>query len=129
MNNTSSFKKSQLQFIRGNICDKYLVSEIFEKFQIDGVINFAAESHVDNSIENPSPFIETNINGVFNLLNIAFKSWNDGPFNVRKNLDMLNFIKFPQMRFLVQLKMEVVRSQINSNRTLHILQAKRQVIC
>lgn len=92
LNNTSSFKKNpNYNFIRGNICDKYLVSEIFEKFQIDGVINFAAESHVDNSIENPSPFIETNINGVFNLLNIAFKSWNDGPFNVKKKFRHAKF--------------------------------------
>ena len=53
-------------FVKGNICDKDLVCELVE--QADCVINFAAESHVDNSIKNPEIFIETNVQGTLNLL-------------------------------------------------------------
>ena len=59
------------KFIHGDICDNDLVSKIFKNYNIDGVINFAAETHVDNSIINPDNFIKTNINGVYNLLNIS----------------------------------------------------------
>lgn len=62
-------------FVKGNILDQKLVSEILEKFDIDVLVNFAAESHVDNSIANPGAFIETNINGTFSLLNSALKYW------------------------------------------------------
>jgi dTDP-glucose 4,6-dehydratase len=68
------------EFIQGDICDSSLVSEIFRKYNITSVVHFAAESHVDNSIENPDTFIKTNINGTFNLLNIAKDYWMDGPF-------------------------------------------------
>lgn len=53
-------------FIHGNICDKNLVKEIIKN--VDYVVNFAAESHVDNSIKNPSIFVETNVQGTLNLL-------------------------------------------------------------
>lgn len=53
-------------FIHGNICDKDLVKEIIKN--VDYVVNFAAESHVDNSIKNPSIFVETNVQGTLNLL-------------------------------------------------------------
>jgi dTDP-glucose 4,6-dehydratase len=58
-------------FACGNILDSKLVSELLEKFDIDVLVNFAAESHVDNSIANPGAFIETNINGTFALLSSA----------------------------------------------------------
>ena len=54
------------RFVHGNICDKNLVRELID--EVDCVINFAAESHVDNSIKNPEIFIETNIQGTLNLL-------------------------------------------------------------
>lgn len=57
---------SNYTFVKGNICDKHLVYELVE--QTDCVINFAAESHVDNSIKNPEIFIETNVKGTLNLL-------------------------------------------------------------
>ncbi len=66
---------SNYHFVKGNILDQKLVSEILEKFDIDVLVNFAAESHVDNSIANPGAFIETNINGTFSLLNSALKYW------------------------------------------------------
>lgn len=54
------------KFIQGNICDKELVRELIN--EVDCVVNFAAESHVDNSIKNPEIFIETNVKGTLNLL-------------------------------------------------------------
>ena len=54
------------RFVHGNICDKNLVRELID--EVDCVINFAAESHVDNSIKNPEIFIETNVQGTLNLL-------------------------------------------------------------
>ena len=54
------------KFVHGNICDKKLVRELIS--QVDCVVNFAAESHVDNSIKNPEIFIETNVQGTLNLL-------------------------------------------------------------
>ena len=56
------------QFIRGDIMDGDLISKILEQYQIDYLINFAAESHVDNSIANPDDFIMTNIVGTYKLL-------------------------------------------------------------
>ena len=67
-------------FIKGNICNRELVEYIFTKHDIQGVIHFAAESHVDNSIKNPSVFIEANVNGTFTLLDVAYKYWMDKPF-------------------------------------------------
>lgn len=61
--------KKNYQFIKGDICDANLVKEILEQNQVDWLVNFAAESHVDNSINSPEIFIETNVKGAFNLLN------------------------------------------------------------
>ena len=62
-------------FVKGDICDNLLVKNLFEKYNISGVINFAAESHVDNSINSPRQFIKTNIEGTFNLLENARTFW------------------------------------------------------
>ncbi len=72
-------KDANYVFIKGDICDSALVKEIFAKYKIDSIINFAAESHVDNSILNPNAFIKTNINGTFNLLHNAYLAWFDAP--------------------------------------------------
>ena len=71
---------SNYTFVRGDICDKKLVHELFTQYGISKVIHFAAESHVDNSINNPDEFIQTNIVGTFNLLNTAKEFWMDAPF-------------------------------------------------
>ena len=76
-------KHERYHFIHGDICDRKLVEELFEKHQITDVIHFAAESHVDNSIKNPGAFIETNIVGSFNLLDVAYKTWMDAPNKVK----------------------------------------------
>lgn len=62
-------------FIQGDICDKSLVEALLKKHHIDCIVHFAAESHVDRSITNPSEFIETNVMGTFVLLEAARKYW------------------------------------------------------
>ena len=85
INNTKEFLTNlNYSFIKGDICDKKLVNEIFQEFDIDGVINFAAETHVDNSINDPDPFIKSNVIGVYNLINTAFKFWMEKPFVYKK---------------------------------------------
>ena len=55
-------------FVKGDICDKALVTDLIAKYDPDYVINFAAESHVDRSIRNPEIFVESNVLGTVNLL-------------------------------------------------------------
>lgn len=62
-------------FKKADICDKKEIENIMKEYQIDVIINFAAESHVDRSIEDPTEFINTNIKGTQNLLDIARKAW------------------------------------------------------
>ena len=71
-------------FIQGDIRDRSLVADIFEEHDITGVIHFAAESHVDNSIKNPGVFVETNVNGTFVLIDVAFKKWMEKPFQFKE---------------------------------------------
>ena len=66
------------EFVKGDIRDRVLVSQLFERYPFDYVVNFAAESHVDRSIENPQLFLETNILGTQNLLDVARKAWVTG---------------------------------------------------
>ncbi len=72
-------ENNRYSFIAGDICDKELVRSIFLENEIHGVIHFAAESHVDNSIKTPDLFIKTNIIGTFNLLNTAYNTWMKKP--------------------------------------------------
>ena len=62
-------------FVQGDICDKDLVEDLFNKYDIDYVVNFAAESHVDRSIREPEVFAKTNVLGTVNLLNCAKNAW------------------------------------------------------
>jgi dTDP-glucose 4,6-dehydratase len=64
-------------FVKGDICDKKLVQELFSNYQFDLVVNFAAETHVDRSIFGPEVFIRTNIQGTFTLLEVARSCWVD----------------------------------------------------
>ncbi len=64
-------------FEKVDIVDKLAVEAVFEKYNADGVIHLAAESHVDRSITNPNEFIMTNVVGTANLLNAAVKFWKD----------------------------------------------------
>ena len=67
------------KFIKGDICNRELVEFIFTEYDINGVIHFAAESHVDNSIKNPGVFVQTNVTGTFTLIDVAYKYWMTGP--------------------------------------------------
>ncbi|MFP4487583.1 MAG: dTDP-glucose 4,6-dehydratase [Campylobacterales bacterium] len=67
-------------FIHGDICDRVLVQSIFTEYDIQGVIHFAAESHVDNSIKDPEAFIKTNVIGTHTLIDVAKSHWMEKPF-------------------------------------------------
>ncbi|MCL1931030.1 MAG: dTDP-glucose 4,6-dehydratase [Treponema sp.] len=64
-------------FEHGDICDRALVESLFNKYEIDTVVHFAAESHVDRSIHGPEAFIKTNVMGTFTLLDVARNAWLD----------------------------------------------------
>ena len=68
----------KIDFVKGDICNRELVEDIFSRYEIDYVVNFAAESHVDRSISNPQIFLETNILGTPNLLEVSKKFWSIG---------------------------------------------------
>ena len=78
-------------FIKGDICDRNLIESLFDKYQFDGVIHFAAESHVDNSINSPSAFIDTNIIGTFNLIDVAKSNWMEAPFKYKDGCENNRF--------------------------------------
>lgn len=73
--------EDKITFIQGDICDFTLVKEIFESYKIQGVIHFAAESHVDNSIKSPFIFTQTNVMGTHTLLEVAKQVWKEGSSN------------------------------------------------
>ncbi|MFQ3671156.1 MAG: GDP-mannose 4,6-dehydratase, partial [Verrucomicrobiia bacterium] len=66
-------------FIHGDIADEPRVSQLLAEHHIDAIINFAAESHVDRSIDSPEPFIQTNVLGTLRLLNAARHHWQQLP--------------------------------------------------
>ena len=65
-------------FVKGDICDRDLADQLFAEYKFDYIVNFAAESHVDRSIENPQLFLQTNILGTQNLLDAARRAWVTG---------------------------------------------------
>jgi len=74
----ANLEDCRLSFIKGNVKDTVVVNDIFQKYPINFVVNFAAESHVDKSIICPQIFLETNVLGTQNLLEIAKKYWTIG---------------------------------------------------
>jgi dTDP-glucose 4,6-dehydratase len=62
-------------FVQGDICDRDFVPALLRQYQIDTIVHFAAETHVDRSILGPEPFIQTNVFGTFNLLESARQVW------------------------------------------------------
>ena len=82
---------SNYTFIQGDICDEALIEKLFQEHDIRGVIHFAAESHVDNSIKGPRAFINTNIVGTFNLLEAARKHWMDAPNKYKADYEGCRF--------------------------------------
>ena len=78
-------------FVKGDIGDRKLLEQLFEKHQFSGVIHFAAESHVDNSILGPEEFIRTNVLGTFTVLDTARKAWMKAPFTFRDGCEKNRF--------------------------------------
>ena len=73
--------KDKITFVQGDICDFDFVQETFKKYDIDTVVHFAAESHVDNSIKTPFIFTQTNVMGTHTLLEAARRAWGEGSPN------------------------------------------------
>ena len=73
--------KEKITFVQGDICDFDTVMETYKKYDIDAVVHFAAESHVDNSIKNPFIFTQTNVIGTHTLLEAAKQFWGEGSEN------------------------------------------------
>lgn len=67
------------QLVKGDICNRELLEHLFKQYDIRGVIHFAAESHVDNSINGPDIFIKTNVVGTFTVLDVARNYWMEAP--------------------------------------------------
>ncbi len=71
----------KITFVKGDICDYDQVMETLKKYDIDAIVHFAAESHVDNSIKNPFIFTKTNVLGTHTLLEAARQVWGEGSSN------------------------------------------------
>jgi len=78
-------------FIEGDICNRSLIEKLFSIYKFSGVIHFAAESHVDNSIKNPSAFIDTNITGTYNLIDVAKNFWMNGSNQIKNEFKNARF--------------------------------------
>ncbi|HDX9659035.1 TPA: dTDP-glucose 4,6-dehydratase [Bacillus toyonensis] len=91
-NNLNTFKDNKQHiFVRGDIRNKVFLEEVFKKYRVQHVVHLAAESHVDNSIKNPSVFAETNVLGTLNLLEVARNYWMEKPFKYK--------LEFTESRF------------------------------
>lgn len=91
-NNINAPSSANYRLVEGDICNAKLVNELFEEFRFDGVVHFAAESHVDNSIAGPEVFIDTNIKGTFNLLETSRKLWIDSPGAIKDSFKQARFL-------------------------------------
>ena len=78
-------------FVQGDICNRELIAYLFKTYDIGGVIHFAAESHVDNSIKDPESFVRTNVFGTFNLLDVAREYWMESPFKFKEGYEDCRF--------------------------------------
>src|SRR5204862_1581318 len=77
-------------FEKADICDGPALRKLFDKYQPDAVMNLAAESHVDRSIDGPGEFIQTNIVGTFTLLQEALRYWRNQPADRRAQFRLLH---------------------------------------
>ena len=84
--NLKNLPSDYYTFVKGDICDSDLVESLFKQYEFDGVVHFAAESHVDRSIDGPAEFIQTNVVGTLNLL--------------EQSRRYLNSLNIKQFRFL-----------------------------
>jgi dTDP-glucose 4,6-dehydratase len=118
-------------FIKGDIRDIKLIEEVFQKYDIRGVVHFAAESHVDNSIKNPGVFIETNVNGTYNLVDVAKNYWMQKPFEYKKGYEGCRFHHISTDEVYGTLSddsSELFRERLPMPLTLHIVLLKQVAI-
>ncbi|MFZ5630016.1 MAG: dTDP-glucose 4,6-dehydratase [Spirochaetota bacterium] len=80
------------ELVVGDILDRELVMRLFTERDVAGVVHFAAESHVDNSISGPAVFIETNIKGTLTLLEAARAHWMEAPFKPKPGKEQCRFL-------------------------------------
>jgi len=78
LDNIPPDQKKRFTFVKGDICNPDIVQSIFDKYSIDCVVNFAAESHVDRSIHDPQVFLRSNILGMATILDIGRRTWKKG---------------------------------------------------
>ncbi len=83
--------KDNYLFVKGDICDRALIDNLMQEHDVRGVVHFAAESHVDNSITGPEAFVKTNVMGTFTLIDAARKYWMDAPFEYKKGYEDCRF--------------------------------------
>lgn len=82
---------SRHTFIHGDICSQDLLEKLFKTYDIQGVIHFAAESHVDNSIHDPGVFMQTNVLGTYTLLETARNRWMKAPYQYKEGYEKCRF--------------------------------------
>ena len=96
LNLESISDNNRYQFINCDICDVVAVEKIFLDYKPDAIMHLAAESHVDRSISSSAVFIDTNIIGTYNLLNVSKEYW----MQLSKKKLSLGFIIYLLMRFM-----------------------------
>lgn len=79
-------------FVQIDIVDEVKINDVFRNYDIETVIHFAAESHVDNSISSPMAFVDTNVKGTFTLLHAAYTHWMIAPFTYKKGKEKARFV-------------------------------------
>ena len=87
-------------FVEGDICNQELVRKTLVENEVDSIVNFAAESHVDRSIESPDDFIQTNIVGTFRLLQASRDYWNGLKEKKNTATKIFVFFMFPLMKYM-----------------------------
>ncbi len=91
-------------FIKADICDGDAIIRIFEENEIDRVVHFAAESHVDRSIKNPDVFVKTNVLGTLNMLNAAKAAWELQTAALKRGK---SFSMYPRTRYMAHWRRKV----------------------
>ena len=98
-------------FVKGDICDQILLEDLLREHQIDTIVHFAAETHVDRSILGPGQFIQTNVVGTFKLLEAARKIWLEKSVQELQQYKVCVFTTSQQMRFMALLSLTINHSQ------------------
>ena len=113
-------------FVKADICDFGTIQELLVRYQVDGIIHLAAESHVDRSIKDPFTFAQTNVMGTLALLQAAKLYWNPCRKSMRGNVSII----FPPMKYMGHWNLTGLSSRRKPNISLivRILQVRQVVI-